>query len=347
MSCGSSLPGVKVAIVDEADRWLPERCIGEIIVRSPRLLIGYYSWPDLTDRVLRNGWFHTGDIGYLADGQLYLCDRKKDVIIAGGRNLYAVALESTTENILRDVGGRAVAFGLSDTILGTELPVIVAEVNRDLDRSQRVHLIRRVRSQILREHNVAPADVRLVDLDWIVTTPKLSRAANRKKYLDSGFCPSVAQLQNIAIDNQSIAESPMVYSRADLERFVTELFESALGVHPIERADNFFDLEGDSLIFVNLLVILEDRLGRSLPIDELAEHPTIAGMVEALDRTSPTPLPSVRAYNERLNPLPVIKQVLTDPNLPLAVKGRRLRELTNALPAETSAYRERVFVDEV
>jgi long-chain acyl-CoA synthetase len=88
-SVGLPVPGVVLRIVDEEERELPPGEVGEICCRSPFLMQGYWRAPELTAAALRGGWFHTGDLGYVdEDGYLYVVDRKKDLIIRGGFNVF-------------------------------------------------------------------------------------------------------------------------------------------------------------------------------------------------------------------------------------------------------------------
>jgi acyl carrier protein/lauroyl/myristoyl acyltransferase len=290
------------------------------------LFSGYYHRPDLTARVLRDGWVSTGDLGYLAEGQLYLCDRKKDVIIIGGRNVYALDLEATAEKLLGKTCNGTVAFGVPDNALGTERPVLVAEIAQPLSAADHAEFIRRIRHQIFQLHGVALADVRLVERGWIVKTSKVSRNANRQKYLACGFRPLASQFPSPSQSDVAMVDVPA--SVESLELLVRTLVESAVGLHAIERDESFFELGGDSLTFVNLVMALEDRLGRTLPVEELAENPTIAAMAEVLSRGTMPPRPSVMVQNYVLDPLGVMKQVLADETLSWTAKGRRLRELS-------------------
>ncbi|MGE0684152.1 MAG: AMP-binding protein, partial [Candidatus Binatia bacterium] len=326
VSCGVPAPGVEIVIVDEEGRRLPDRRVGEIIVRSPMLFSGYYHRPDLTDRVLREGWVHTGDLGYLAEGQLYLCDRKKDVIIIGGRNVYALDLEATAEKMLGKTCNGVVAFGVPDDALGTERPVLVVEVTKTLKDVDRSDLDAQLRRQIFQEHAVALADVRFVASGWIVRASKISRTTNRRKYAECGFRPPTSQFQPDLRQETATTGTPI--SSANLEQLVRRLFESALGLHAIGLEESFFELGGDSLVFVNLIVALENHLGRVLPVEELAENPTIAAMTDVLSRETITPRPSVKVLNYGIDPLPVMKQVLVDSTFSWTAKGRRLRELS-------------------
>jgi long-chain acyl-CoA synthetase len=88
-SCGRPVPNVTVAILDDADAPLPAGETGEVCVKGPNVMKGYYNLPDVTADAMRNGWFHTGDMGHLdEDGFLYITERKKDMIIRGGFNIY-------------------------------------------------------------------------------------------------------------------------------------------------------------------------------------------------------------------------------------------------------------------
>ncbi len=93
-SVGVPLPGVEIKIFDENDQELPVGEIGEIVVRGRNVMLGYYNNPEATAEAMRNGWYHTGDMGkFDEDGYLYIVDRKKDMIIVGGINVYPSEVE--------------------------------------------------------------------------------------------------------------------------------------------------------------------------------------------------------------------------------------------------------------
>jgi long-chain acyl-CoA synthetase len=88
-SVGLPVPGCELRVVDDADRELPVGEVGEICCRSPFVMEGYWRAPELTEEAMRGGWFHTGDLGRVdEDGYLYVVDRKKDLIIRGGFNVF-------------------------------------------------------------------------------------------------------------------------------------------------------------------------------------------------------------------------------------------------------------------
>ncbi|MGQ9732601.1 MAG: long-chain-fatty-acid--CoA ligase [Candidatus Zipacnadales bacterium] len=93
-SAGLPIPGVEVRIADEQRNWLPAGEVGEICVRGPNVMQGYWQAPEATAEALVNGWLFTGDMGRLdEDGYLYIVDRKKDMIIVSGMNVYPREVE--------------------------------------------------------------------------------------------------------------------------------------------------------------------------------------------------------------------------------------------------------------
>jgi acyl-CoA synthetase (AMP-forming)/AMP-acid ligase II len=184
-SCGFPIEGAEIGIVDDEGRRLPERRVGEIVVRAHCLFSGYYLRHDLDAKVLRGGWYFTGDMGYLADGQLYVSGRKNDLIIVGGKNIYPNDLEAIANEVPGVRPGRAVAFGVPDPRLGTEAVVMVCEVNGSTGSDETRRIESELRRRIAQQTEVTLHDVRLMDRRWLIKTSsgKLARTANREKYL--------------------------------------------------------------------------------------------------------------------------------------------------------------------
>jgi long-chain acyl-CoA synthetase len=93
-SCGRPATGVEVKIFDENDLECPPEVVGEIVARGKNVMKGYWRADEATKRALRGGWFHTGDMGLKdADGYVYIVDRKHDMIVSGGENVYPREVE--------------------------------------------------------------------------------------------------------------------------------------------------------------------------------------------------------------------------------------------------------------
>ncbi len=126
VSCGRPFPGHRLRIVDQHGRELPERHVGEITLAGPSVMLSYYKQDELTAATLRNGWLYTGDLGYVSDGELFVCGRVKDIIIVNGRKYYPQDLEWGVEDLAGVRRGRIVAFG-APRHGGPDRVVIVAE----------------------------------------------------------------------------------------------------------------------------------------------------------------------------------------------------------------------------
>lgn len=185
VSCGKPIAGTEIVVVDPEGNPLEERQVGEVILRSNSMLTEYYKRPEVTAEAIRDGWYYTGDMGYIAGGELYITGRKKDLIIVGGKNVYPQDLEAIANHVEGIYPGRAVAFGLFDNRVGSESIVMVAELLPDRNGLTPPEIERDLRSQIVAQTEVTLSDVRLVDERWVIKTSsgKIGRADNRQKYL--------------------------------------------------------------------------------------------------------------------------------------------------------------------
>ncbi len=133
VACGQPLRGYQIRIVDAAGQELPDRREGHVEFQGPSATSGYYRNAEATRELFRHGWLDTGDLGYIAEGDLYLTSRVKDLIIRGGRNLYPYETEEAVGDIPGIRKGCVVLFGARDQEHGTERLILVAE-SREQDR---------------------------------------------------------------------------------------------------------------------------------------------------------------------------------------------------------------------
>jgi fatty-acyl-CoA synthase len=123
VACGHPIPGHEIAIKGRDGETLPSGRVGEICFRGPSVMQGYWRDPEATREAIRDGWLHTGDLGFVGEHGLVVCGRKKDMIILGGRNLYPEDYEFFTEQVPGVRRGNVIAFALHDI----ERMVVVAE----------------------------------------------------------------------------------------------------------------------------------------------------------------------------------------------------------------------------
>jgi len=179
-SCGSALPGHQLRIAGEDGRPLPERHVGEILLAGPSVMRGYYKEPTLTAETIREGWLHTGDLGYLSQGELFVCGRAKDLIIVNGRKYHPQDLEWAVDGLDGVRRGRVVAFGAVRSG-GADRVVIVVEPTGTVPPGVLTDAIRREIGDLF---GLYVDDVALVRSGTVgrTTSGKVQRAATRTRY---------------------------------------------------------------------------------------------------------------------------------------------------------------------
>jgi 1-acyl-sn-glycerol-3-phosphate acyltransferase len=184
VSCGRPLPRHDVRIADGSGRVLGERLEGHVQFRGPSVTRGYFRNPEATSAVLRDGWMDSGDLGYCADGELFITGREKDLIIQGGRNIYAQEVEDVASGVSGIRKGCVAAFGLHDSARGTERLIVVAET-RERNAERRDALRQAVLDRIVSEIGAPPDVVVIASPHAVLKTSsgKIRRGATRDAYV--------------------------------------------------------------------------------------------------------------------------------------------------------------------
>jgi fatty-acyl-CoA synthase len=183
---GRAVPGLELRIVDpETFDEVPERHVGELLIRGTSVTPGYFRRPDATSELFRDGWLRTGDLAYQLDGELVLCGRIKDVIIVGGRNVFPEDIERAVGGVEGIRAGNVIAVGV-EGYKGKESVVVVAEVRANGDQPADLERVRAdVHHRTLAVCGIPPRDVMLVQPGTLPKTSsgKLQRAKCKEQYL--------------------------------------------------------------------------------------------------------------------------------------------------------------------
>lgn len=181
ISCGALLPGISLEVRDEQGGTLPERAVGEIAVCCDYVLREYYNRPDLGE-VLQDGWLVTGDIGYMADDELYLIGRKKDFIIVGGKNIYPSDIETIISQTEGVYPGRVAVVGIPNGATGTEDIGTIIELLPEYESDPQA-VANAVRRSVGQRSDVMLRHVWVQPHGWLIksSSGKIARSANREK----------------------------------------------------------------------------------------------------------------------------------------------------------------------
>ena len=203
VSAGKPLPNVEVRIVASDGKDAGERREGRLWLRGPAATSGYYRTPDATRELIREpGWLDSGDLAYLADGEIYITGRAKDLIIKAGRNMYPHEIEDVAGRVPGVRTGCVVAFGAPDARSGTERLVVAAEV-RNFSEAGRISAD--ITHAVNEAMGVPPDVVELIPPQSIPKTSsgKLRRSETRQLYLDGKLgkkaAPTWMQIGRLAL----------------------------------------------------------------------------------------------------------------------------------------------------
>lgn len=183
VACGRPLPGHRIRIADAAGGEVGERQEGHILFRGPSATSGYFRNPEATGQLFHGGWLDTGDLGYEAEGELYVTGRVKDLVIRAGRNIHPEELEEAAGSIAGIRKGRIAVFGSPDPVAGTERLIVLAET-RVHDEDAREELRRQIVAASVDRFGMPPDDVVLALPGTVSKTSsgKIRRAASRELY---------------------------------------------------------------------------------------------------------------------------------------------------------------------
>ena len=178
ISSGAPISGCELRVLTDDGNSLPENRVGEIAIRSVSLFNGYHNNPEKTDEVLKDGWYFSGDYGFLNAGEYFIIGRKKDIIIQAGKNIYPEDIEDVVGQVEGVLPGRVVAFGVEDDITGTEQICVVAESQADAEVNKKK--LRLAIIQAGMEIDVTISKVYLPPPRWLIksSSGKPARKAN-------------------------------------------------------------------------------------------------------------------------------------------------------------------------
>ncbi len=310
VGCGRPWNGHRVAIVDpQTCRELAPGQVGEIWAQCPNVAQGYWNRPEETERVFRarlasdtvgqvsnlppvsqpvgqvsnlpheKTFLRTGDLGFIAEGELFVVARLKELIILGGRNYYPHDIEAVAARAHPAlVPGQGAAFGCD--LDGQERLVLVHEV-RGGKRRDLGQVLEAVRNELVQEYMFSPHAIVLTPAGRL---PKTSSGKPRRRVCREMFLAD--QLEVLAQwraepagpDDRPEYEAP----RTPLEEEIAAVWAQVLGVERVGIHDNFFALGGNSLLAAGLYLRLKEFVPVELELARLFERPTVAGLAELI-----------------------------------------------------------------
>ncbi|MCP4185381.1 MAG: long-chain-fatty-acid--CoA ligase [Hyphomicrobiales bacterium] len=278
-SVGAPPEGIKIKIVNAQGQTMEKGEQGEIAIGGPSVMPGYWNRPDETAEAIKEGWFHTGDIGYMdEDGYFYIADRAKDMINVGGQNVYP----SEIENIIyqHPAVAEVAVYGVPDELMGEQ---VQANIILKPGASDEV-----TPDEITSFCQQNMADFKVPGIKFVNAIPKGKSGKILKRMLREQFLASSPEDEQTQAQQLSEASDSERYDilKAHIRNEVARI----VGIEPGDQQD-FFEIGMDSLMSVQLSKSLMSNFGVSLPSALIFKYPSVeqltAYLTEAASESSP------------------------------------------------------------
>ena len=281
--------GAEIAIMDETGRRLERGQRGEIAIRGAGVTAGYENNPEANAKAYTDGWFRTGDQGYLDDeGYLFITGRLKEIVNRGGEK---ISPREVDEALLdHSAIAQATAFAVPHATLGEDLAAaVVLRSGEKLNEAE------------LREHLFG----RLTDF----------KVPSRIIFLDEIPKGPTGKIQRSSLHEKLGTALVSVYAepKTEDERALADVFKEVLGLEQVGVNDNFFALGGDSLRGAQVISRVNRERGLEMPIPALFLHPTIAQLAAAMGEAQQAHLANLIAHVEQLSDEEVMRLLQESP----------------------------------
>lgn len=303
-SLGPVIPGVSIRIVDENNRVVEENTVGRFQLKGDAVMPGYYKNPKANEAFVGDGWFDTGDAGFISEGELVLIGRSELGIIVNGVNLSNSEIEAAAEQ----VDGVTPSYAAACAVFapGSDRLKLALFFHSDAahDDQLLVGLIKQIQSHLTRRVSIKPHFFIPVEKEVI---PKTAIGKIQHKRLiqafQAGQFEETIQRIDALMTQHGLNESNTARGAqpgSELEQQIAHIWQEVLSIEHISLQDNFFELGGDSISLVQALERLNETLGVSLTLVDLFKYPSIEALVQQLsgedDSESPSEKGVARAH---------------------------------------------------
>lgn len=279
---GAPIPGISLRIVDQENRVIPEGEVGLLQVRGETVTAGYYQQPELNQEIFtRDGWFNTGDLGFLKHGRLTITGRQKDVIIINGVNYYNHEIETVVETIPGVTISYTAACGVKDSKQQEKLAIFFHSPEEEDDKLR--ELVNSIRTQVFNQIGVAPTYIIPVAKEIIPKTAigKIQRQQLSERFALGEFDSVIEKIGEL-FNKRNLTQQELPHNA--IEQRLVEVWGEVLNLETVGIKDNFFELGGNSLLLMEVLNKLTREYNTfTLSAVTLFQYPTITALASYLD----------------------------------------------------------------
>jgi len=303
-SLGPVIPGMSIRIVDENNQVVSENTVGRFQIKGDAVMPGYYKNPKANEAFVGDGWFDTGDAGFISEGELVLIGRSELGIIVNGVNLSNSEIEAAAEQVDGVTPSYAAACAVFAPGSDRLKLALFFHADATSDDDALVALIKQIQSHLTRRVSIKPHFFIPVEKDAI---PKTAIGKIQHKRLIQAF--QAGQFQDIiqriealmtqhGLNDSNLSRGAQPGSQ--IEQQIAGIWQDVLSIEHISLQDNFFELGGDSISLVQALERLNETLDVNLTLVDLFKYPSIEALVQQLSGEDDSESPSEKGVARAL-----------------------------------------------
>ncbi|MGK7924069.1 MAG: beta-ketoacyl synthase N-terminal-like domain-containing protein [Spirulina sp.] len=277
VNLGNPIAGVSLRVVDDRDRVVAEGTIGRLQVKGLTVTKGYYNNPQQNKEAFTtDGWFNTGDLGFIKNGEMTITGRAKDVIIVNGVNYYCHEIEAVVEEVEGVNVSYTAACGVKKETEVTEQLAIFFNCNLVIDLPI-LDLLKTIRDRVISYCGINPDYLIPVEKNALPKTSigKIQRSHLTQRFQDGEFEQIVSKIETLFRSRFSI-------DAGEFKKQLIEIWQESLKQNTVGTQDNFFELGGTSLSLLQVQQKIGEKLGYNLGITDFFRYPTINSLVNYL-----------------------------------------------------------------
>ena len=259
-------------ICDDSDQVLGPNRIGHVQVSGPYVMNGYYEEKQNKIVFTSDGWYRTGDIGFIMDGQVFVTGRSKDMVIVNMVNYFLFDIERVIEATPDTQLGKVAVVGIQNRQQMTD--EILVFVESDTGLSELVNIISHIRHQVKLKMGLEIKDIIPIKEFPMTEIGKVDKFTLKNNYLDGQYS-NILQSLHQPVKIQAELET-------DLEGGLINIVKEVLSIQSVQLEDDFFDLGGQSLTALGFVVLTEQKYGINISPRIIYENPKIENLIQAI-----------------------------------------------------------------
>jgi cytochrome P450/acyl-CoA synthetase (AMP-forming)/AMP-acid ligase II/aryl carrier-like protein len=283
VTVGRAIPDAEIRIAAADRTAVADGIVGHLLIRGPNVTAGYYEAPDINAQMISaDGWLDTGDLGVVADGDLYITGRAKEIIFVNGQNYYPHDIEAIAQNAAGLELGKVVAAGARPS--GAESDELTLFVLHRGSMADFLPVANEVAALVNEKAGLEVRHVVPVKRIPKTTSGKIQRVALEEAFVNGEFTEELAVLAKLR--GATAAAAPAAPASALAER-LRVICEGALPGKRIEVDDNLFEIGASSLTLIQIHEEIDREFPGLVELTELFDHPTIAALARHLEAKLP------------------------------------------------------------